>query len=73
MAAVTAKVRISRDLVQDPSLFDNYQCPHCKHLLNKAVQSTCGHWLCQDCADELMTDRYIRATRKSYIASRQYN
>ena len=43
--------------VKDASLFDKYQCPHCKLLLKDAVQSACGHWLCDSCASELLEYR----------------
>ena len=32
--------------------YKRYLCPKCEHLLRDAVQPTCGHWLCQSCADE---------------------
>ena len=30
-----------------------YQCPFCKYLLHDAVQISCGHWLCLECAEQL--------------------
>ena len=30
-----------------------YRCPGCRLLLRDAVQPSCGHWLCQTCAELL--------------------
>ena len=30
-----------------------YRCPQCRLLLRDAVQPSCGHWLCTDCAVEI--------------------
>ncbi len=30
-----------------------YQCPKCRCLLKDAVQTSCGHWLCEECAKKL--------------------
>jgi len=30
-----------------------YICPSCHYLLRDAVQPSCGHWLCQTCAEDL--------------------
>ena len=32
---------------------DKYQCPKCENILRDAVQTSCGHWLCQGCAEEM--------------------
>ena len=32
---------------------DKYQCPKCQYILRDAVQTSCGHWLCQGCAEEM--------------------
>ena len=32
-----------------------YLCPFCDCLLDDAVQTICGHWLCHDCAQQLLT------------------
>ncbi len=35
------------------SQWETYLCPKCDLLLRDAVQPSCGHWLCQTCAEEL--------------------
>ena len=32
---------------------EKYQCPKCQYILRDAVQTSCGHWLCQGCAEEI--------------------
>ena len=32
---------------------EKYQCPKCQYILRDAVQTSCGHWLCQGCAEEM--------------------
>ena len=34
-------------------LLEKYQCPKCHYILRDAVQTSCGHWLCQGCAEEM--------------------
>ncbi|XP_064392829.1 TNF receptor-associated factor 3-like isoform X3 [Halichondria panicea] len=49
-----AGYKIVCNIVQNSDMLDKYTCPHCHHLCKDAVQSVCGHWLCESCADELM-------------------
>ena len=37
--------------------WNKYQCPLCKWLLKDAVQISCGHWLCLECAQEVFNQR----------------
>ena len=39
--------------------FGKYLCPKCSQILREAVQTSCGHWLCQLCADEIFRDEYV--------------
>lgn len=41
-----------------------YECPSCTYLLRDAVQTFCGHWLCQPCAVELFKETSPRCPRK---------
>jgi len=35
-------------------LWKKYLCPECGLVLKDAVQPSCGHWLCQSCADAIL-------------------
>jgi ribosomal protein L37AE/L43A len=35
-----------------------YQCPVCSHILKDAVQTSCGHWMCNGCAEDFFKDNY---------------
>jgi len=35
-------------------LWQKYLCPKCRLVLKDAVQPSCGHWLCQSCADAIL-------------------
>lgn len=35
-------------------LWKKYLCPKCGLVLKDAVQPSCGHWLCQSCADAIL-------------------
>ncbi len=35
------------------SEWEKYLCPECSLLLRDAVQPSCGHWLCETCAEQL--------------------
>ena len=34
-----------------------YRCPACHLLLRDAVQPSCGHWLCTECAVEIFATK----------------
>ena len=38
---------------------EKYQCPKCQYILRDAVQTSCGHWLCQGCAEEMFEKKYL--------------
>jgi hypothetical protein len=40
-----------------------YRCPACHLLLRDAVQPSCGHWLCTDCAVEIFATKSRRCPR----------
>ncbi len=44
----------------DGAILEKYNCPQCKRLLRNAVQPSCGHWLCEECARELFLTRSVR-------------
>ena len=51
---------MSKRFVLDPSRFKDeasysrLKCPYCVQLLYNPVQPSCGHRLCQPCADEII-------------------
>ena len=48
--------------------YKRYLCPKCEHLLRDAVQPTCGHWLCQSCADETFEESESGGYDKNYTS-----
>ena len=36
--------------VGDTEKYQHYICPGCNDILKDAVQTNCGHFLCEDCA-----------------------
>ena len=48
-------VKISTDLLAENNKdsWKKYVCPKCDGILQDAVQSSCGHWLCASCAEEI--------------------
>ena len=55
--------------VLDPIFTDNnheqrerYKCPKCTYLLKDAVQVSCGHWMCQECAKDIFEEKYETGT-----------
>ena len=51
------RCRISLSMLEncDEKECNKYICPCCKWLLEDAVQTNCGHWLCRQCAQQLFT------------------
>ena len=39
---------------------ERYNCPHCQYLLRDAVQTSCGHWFCLECAKDMFEKKYVR-------------
>ena len=39
---------------------ERYNCPHCQYLLKDAVQTSCGHWFCLECAKDMFEKKYVR-------------
>ena len=52
MPGIKIPKKIFRDL--DGETLARHTCPKCKLLLRDAVQPTCGHRMCQSCADEIL-------------------
>ena len=46
-------------LVEKKERLDKYVCPKCDSILWEAVQTSCGHWLCNRCAEELFDKKYV--------------
>ncbi len=44
----------------DGAILEKYNCPQCKQLLRNAVQPSCGHRLCEECAQGLFRARSVR-------------
>ena len=48
-------------LIDDRKRLERYACSYCKFLVRNAVQPSCGHWMCEECAKELFnSDRHAR-------------
>ncbi|XP_019852875.1 PREDICTED: TNF receptor-associated factor 2-like [Amphimedon queenslandica] len=45
------KIKASHLAENNKDQLEKYECPKCEHILTDAVQTSCGHWLCHDCAD----------------------
>ena len=41
---------------------ERYRCPKCRYLLKDAVQVSCGHWMCQQCAKDIFEEKYETGT-----------
>ncbi|XP_019860774.1 PREDICTED: TNF receptor-associated factor 3-like [Amphimedon queenslandica] len=50
-----SRVLIKSDLLTENNKdnIEKYVCPKCDGILRDAVQTSCGHWLCNDCAEEI--------------------
>ena len=49
-----ARIEVDSSLFIDKEAYERLKCPHCEQLLNNPVQPSCGHRLCQTCADEIL-------------------
>lgn len=47
--------KIKASYLIEPDHREKYVCPECEHILADAVQISCGHLLCYDCAEDLKT------------------
>ena len=54
LVAVNKRIMSSGLLFKDQEALYRFQCPHCQQLLSNPVQLTCGHRLCELCADEVI-------------------
>ena len=48
------RISLSMLVTSDKLEWTKYQCPFCKWILRDAVQTCCGHWLCQECAQRVL-------------------
>ena len=57
---MSVKLSIDSDIFTDNNLEqrERYKCPKCGYLLKDAVQVSCGHWMCQQCAKDIFENRY---------------
>ena len=46
------KVKASILVENNTMALDKYICPKCDNILTDAAQTSCGHWLCHDCAEQ---------------------
>ena len=52
------KVKPSILVENNTMALDKYICPKCDNILTDAVQTSCGHWLCHGCAEQLFCKKY---------------
>ena len=45
-------------VLKDQEALKRLECSLCRKLLKEAVQPSCGHRLCQSCADEIVKKRF---------------
>ncbi|XP_019852876.1 PREDICTED: TNF receptor-associated factor 3-like isoform X1 [Amphimedon queenslandica] len=50
-----SRVLMKSDLLTENNkdILEKYVCPKCDGILRDAVQTSCGHWLCHGCAEEI--------------------
>lgn len=55
------RVLIKSDLLTENNkdILEKYVCPKCDGILRDAVQTSCGHWLCNYCAEEIFDKKYM--------------
>ena len=51
-----SKKFLDSSLFKDKAAFERLKCPYCKQLLHSPVQPSCGHRLCQLCADDILNN-----------------
>ena len=59
MSTLTTSVDFSIFIDNNKTQLEKYQCPKCQYILRDAVQTSCGHWLCQGCAEEMFEKKYL--------------
>lgn len=60
LAAPRLKPSLLRLSENNKEQVDKYVCPKCDSILWEAVQTSCGHWLCNGCAEELFDKKYVK-------------
>ena len=57
---MSVELSVASDIFTDKNLEqrERYKCPKCGYLLKDAVQVSCGHWMCQECAKDIFENRY---------------
>ena len=48
------RISLSMLVTSDKPNWTKYQCPFCQWMLHNAVQISCGHWLCHECAQHVL-------------------
>ena len=56
MSTLTTSVDFSIFIDNNKAQLKKYQCPKCQY---DAVQTSCGHLLCQGCAKEMFEKKYL--------------
>ena len=64
MASACSRVAAAM-VLNGPPDFLKYLCVVCKFILKDAVQTSCGHWLCQECAEDVFR---AAASRLRYVS-----
>ena len=59
MSTLITSVNSSVFIDNNREELEKYQCPKCQYILRDAVQTSCGHWLCQGCAEEMFEKKYL--------------
>ena len=49
--------------ISNSEVLSHYTCPECKLILRDAVQPTCGHRICQSCADKILANAEAKKTK----------
>ena len=59
VASRSTRIKISADLLAENNkeILEKYVCPKCDGILQDAVQTSCGHWLCALCAEEIFNSK----------------
>ena len=45
---------VEKHIFQNLELWQKYVCPACDLLLKDAVQTSCGHWGCESCVNNIL-------------------
>ncbi|XP_019852883.1 PREDICTED: TNF receptor-associated factor 6-like [Amphimedon queenslandica] len=51
---ICTKIKSNLLLLNDDRRILDYVCPKCDNILGDPAKTSCGHWLCKGCAEELV-------------------